>query len=58
MQSNMKIVVYDDEEIMYTNQMMLYSFEINNGLFGAEYVIEDGMVTEIHDRRKIIKQQK
>ena len=58
LQSNVKLVVYDDEDIYYTNRMMLYGFEINNGLFGIEYVIEDGKVTEIHYPGKIIKQQK
>ena len=58
LQSNVKLVVYDDEDVCYTNRMMLYGFEINNKLFGTEYVIEDGKVTEIHYPGKIIKQHK
>ena len=58
LQSNVKLVVYDDEDIRCTNGMMLYGFVTNNKLFGTEYVIEDGKVTEIHYPCKIIKQHK
>ena len=58
LQSNVKLVVYDDEDIRCTNGMMLYGFVTNHKLFGTEYVIEDGKVTEIHYPCKIIKQHK
>ena len=58
LQSNIKLVVYDDEDIYCTNRMMLYGFEINNKLFGTEYVSADGKVTAIHYQDKIIQQHK
>lgn len=57
LQSNVKLVVYDDDDIRRTNGMMLYGFVTNHKLFGTEYVIEDGKVTEIHYPGKIIKQK-
>lgn len=51
-----KLIVHSNVDIQYTNRMMLFGFITNNKLFGTEYVIEDGMVTEIHYRNKIIKQ--
>lgn len=51
-----KLIVHSNNDIQYANRMMLFGFITNNKLFGTEYVIEDGMVTEIHYRNKIIKQ--
>ena len=55
--TNNKLVAYSDENIQCTNGMMLCGFITNHKLFGTEYVIEDGMVTEIHYHNKIIKQK-
>ena len=52
-----KLVVYSNDDIQYTNGMMLFGFIANHKLFGTEYAIEDGMVTEIHYRNKIVKQK-
>lgn len=49
------MVVKDNEYIDNINDAMLMVLEYKNKTFGNEYVIEDGKITEIHKRNKIIK---
>lgn len=47
--------VFDDEYIENTNWAMLIALESKYRMFGVEYIIEDGRITGVIKKNKIIK---
>lgn len=48
------MIVVDKEAIENVNTAMLFSLDCMNRMLGKTYVIENGMITEIHIDEKII----
>ena len=46
---------FDDEYIENANWAMLIALESKHRMFGVEYVIEDGKITGVIKKNKIIK---
>ena len=50
-----KQVIVSNSEIDNVNMAMIMALESKNMLVGTTYVIEDGSITEIHEKKKVIK---
>lgn len=52
-----KPIVFSDEALQIANWAMVMALECKNRLIGTTYVIEDGRITEIHEKKKVIKEK-
>lgn len=52
------MVIHNSEAIENVNQAMVMALESKNRLVGTTYVVEDGLITEIHESKVVIVKDK
>lgn len=52
------MVIHNSEAIENVNQAMVMALESKNRLVGTTYVVEDGLITEIHESKVVIVKNK
>lgn len=49
-----RMIIRNSEAIENVNQAMVMALETKNKLVGTTYVVEDGLITEIHESKVVI----